>query len=236
MKKTLLSLSVLGLLSSACAFSTPVTNVKINGNIKPPTCVINGMGNEADIEFKFSPINPAMLTKTTDFYTFPGIRNTLSVVCDATTYLIFTMTDVYPISDYVDKFGSTAYRVRNYGLVDPVTGKEVGGIVFVGQNLTVDGQKVFMGQTAGTNARGVPRGYFVKDRVSTWTTIDKYPVNSINDLDFMPGQTFGMDISTVNGLGYTYLKPTQVLAADGVNVNDGFNFIGQAIMTFKFGI
>ncbi|HEM8294837.1 hypothetical protein ACBQ54_21210 [Providencia vermicola] len=154
------------------------------------------------------------------------------MVCDATTYLTFTTADVYPLSDYVQ----SQRRMHIYGLVDPVTGKEVGGVSFGGENLTVDGQTAYMGQTRGKLGSNLALGYLGKDRMSTWITIDKYPVNTINDLDFMPGQTFGMDIATVNGLGYTYLKPTQVLAADGINVNDGFNFIGQAIMTFKFGI
>ncbi len=43
MKKVLLSLAMLSIISTPVLAKTPAaTNLKINGDIKPPTCTING--------------------------------------------------------------------------------------------------------------------------------------------------------------------------------------------------
>ncbi len=42
MKKVLLSLAMLSIISTPVLAKTPVANLKINGDIKPPTCTING--------------------------------------------------------------------------------------------------------------------------------------------------------------------------------------------------
>ncbi len=42
MKKALLSLAMLTVISTPVLAKTPVANLKINGDIKPPTCTVNG--------------------------------------------------------------------------------------------------------------------------------------------------------------------------------------------------
>ena len=42
MKKVLLSLTMLAIMSTPVLAKSPVANLKINGDIKPPTCTING--------------------------------------------------------------------------------------------------------------------------------------------------------------------------------------------------
>lgn len=232
MKKILISLSVLSFLGSTTALSTPVANLRISGDIKPPTCVVNGMGNDGDLEFKYGLLSPGLIPATA-VYVLPRQDSTLNVVCDAATYLTFSMSDVYPISDYVNQYSATRH-LGVYGLVSPSTGKEIGGISFSIENLQVDGKPAYLSQTSGGSNWRVEA--LAKNRVAGWTKTNQPLVDSASQLDLMPGKSFSANIYTYALEGYSFIKSAQDLAAEGIDISEGFDFVGQAVMTFNFGI
>jgi len=88
LKKTLLAISLLAL--SGAALSAPVANLKVTGNITPPTCTVNGQ-SEDTIVYNFN-VSPDIFPST-GHLTLDGQSQNIEVVCDATTYLTFTSTD-----------------------------------------------------------------------------------------------------------------------------------------------
>nr|MBO8919322.1 type 1 fimbrial protein [Proteus mirabilis] len=63
---------------------TPVANLKINGDIKPPTCTING-GN-VDLVYNLGNISPSVIPNDMTYNQLPSISNTLTVTCDSSTF------------------------------------------------------------------------------------------------------------------------------------------------------
>ncbi|MBG3115479.1 type 1 fimbrial protein [Proteus mirabilis] len=91
MKKVLLSLAMLSVISTPVLAKTPVANLKINGDIKPPTCTING-GN-VDLVYNLGNISPSVIPNDMTYNQLPSISNTLTVTCDTSTFLTFRATD-----------------------------------------------------------------------------------------------------------------------------------------------
>ncbi len=60
MKKALLSLAMLTVISTPVLAKTPVANLKINGDIKPPTCTVNG-ATQSDVIFNLGKISPTLI-------------------------------------------------------------------------------------------------------------------------------------------------------------------------------
>lgn len=226
-KKSLFALSFMAL--SGAAFSAPIANLKVNGDIKPPTCLVNG-GNE-DLVFDFGNISPTLIPQNAE-YGLPILTQSLNVICDASTYLSYTISDIYPISGYVNQYTSTRHA-GVYGLIDVATGKEIGGVAYIITNPTVDGI------TAYISSAGDTWGYLAmtKNRVMAWTTTEQKVVASVTDLKMMSGKHFAVDIQT-NGAtpGYSFIKPSNVLAAEGIDISNGLDFVGHAVMNFTFGI
>ncbi|HGN1887798.1 TPA: fimbrial protein, partial [Proteus mirabilis] len=64
MKKVLLSLTMLAIISTPVLAKSPVANLKINGDIKPPTCTING-ATQSDVIFDYGVISPTLIPQST---------------------------------------------------------------------------------------------------------------------------------------------------------------------------
>ncbi|HIE6172277.1 TPA: fimbrial protein, partial [Proteus mirabilis] len=64
MKKLLLSLTMLVIISTPVLAKSPVANLKINGDIKPPTCTING-ATQSDVIFDYGVISPTLIPQST---------------------------------------------------------------------------------------------------------------------------------------------------------------------------
>ncbi|EMI5493088.1 fimbrial protein [Providencia stuartii] len=234
MKKIALGLSLLGALVSNAALSTPTANIKVIGDIKPPTCNVNGGDN--DLVFDLGKISPSLIPKT-GLYALPEISKPLNVSCDAATYLTFTMSDTYPITDFINQLSSQRKDIT-YGLVDAATGKEVGGISFTIKDITVDGQPSFMSATQGSSWTVASASNLSKNRVAGWTkTAQNSSVTSPSNLNLISGKQFGATIHTFAGeWSYSFIKGTDSLDAEGIDISNGLDFVGQAIMTFNFGV
>lgn len=232
MKQTILSLSLFSVLFSGTTLSAPVANLKIAGDIKPPTCTVNGASNEGDVEFKYAPLSPSMIPMAAE-YTLPSQTQSLNLVCDAATYLTFTMSDVYPMGSYINQYTATRHQ-GVYGLVDKMSGKEIGGISYIPRNASVDGQSMFISQAGTSNWND----NLTKDMIAGWTKTKQGKVSTASELNLAVGKQFMMDIEVYHSdkPGYSFIKSQQTLKADGVDITEGLDFVGQAIMTFNFGV
>ncbi len=145
MKKTLLSLVMLTVISTPVLAKTPIANLKINGDIKPPTCTING-ATQSDVIFDLGKISPSLIPKSSNYiYPHNTTSTNVTIECDANTYLTFKATDTYVNSQLdLDQTSKTKasgiFHLVNKDQVDT----SVGGILFVWYNVTVDGKPAFI--------------------------------------------------------------------------------------------
>ncbi|WP_140187734.1 type 1 fimbrial protein [Providencia stuartii] len=232
MKKHLLGVSLLSVLVSSNAMAAgPVANIQVNGDIKPPTCTVNGGDN--DLVFDFGKISSSLIPRDTS-YGLPTVSNTLSVSCDAETYLTYTPTDVNSISDYIKDRYPNHYKGQ-FSLIDVITGKEIGAVTFAIQSPTVDGKAVNIQAVKDDTSLGA--NALVKNRLAGWAKTS-IKVDTPEQLELIAGKQFQMNIRTYNSSStmYSIIKPASVLAADGIDISNGIDFTGQAIMTFNFGV
>ncbi|HHQ2586828.1 TPA: hypothetical protein ACSPKR_004261, partial [Providencia rettgeri] len=219
------------------AFSAPVGNLKVAGDIKQPTCNING-GND-EVIFDYGQISPSLLKQNvaTPFYVHGNRIKNLSVSCDAATFLTFVTTESYPLKSYSFYPSINLWPDASkwlYGVVDTQTGKEVGaagGLHIDTATATVDGRKAYVSfVSTGVDSSSM----LVKNQRGGWTKTNQggTTVTSPSGLNLAPGKLFSLDINAP-GL---YLKSVRDLTADGVDISNGIDFIGQIVMTFNFGV
>ncbi|HEJ9541987.1 TPA: type 1 fimbrial protein [Proteus mirabilis] len=84
MKKKFLYLALLTIVSSSSFAATPSAKLKINGDIKPPTCSING-GNQ-EILFDYGNISPSIIPESTN-YALGSQYADIKISCDVDTFL-----------------------------------------------------------------------------------------------------------------------------------------------------
>lgn len=78
--------------------------------------------------------------------------------------------------------------------------------------------------------------YILQKNVTTgWTSTQQMSV-SPDELALLSGKTFIADIETRSSNNRTYLLSSEILIENGVDISGRVDFIGQAILTFKFGI
>lgn len=155
MNKTNLGMMVVSVLACATATAAPVANLKINGDIKPPTCTVNG-GEQVDLIYNLGAVSPSVIPQSKGYNGLPRISNTLTVSCDAATYLTFNATDAYQ-NPFIQAPGMNInFRAHAFNLVDVnAPDKTVGGITYSWQKVTADGQTAFISRANdGTNDNG----------------------------------------------------------------------------------
>lgn len=241
MKKQLVGLSLLAACVSSSALAEgPVANIIVTGDMTPPTCTVNG-GN--DLVYDLGRISPSVIPDNTTYNGLPTVSRNLTVTCDAETFLTFKATDNYP-NDFIPLDGQNSnFDGITFNLVseDDLT-KNIGGISFRGTNVTVDGKKAYISRANdGTHDNGNWPGKeaIVKNATTGWTKTEQGRVD-IDALDLISGKVFSMNISNRNavdnGVKFTYIYPKSVLDNNGFDFSNGINYVGQVILTFKFGI
>ncbi|WP_239504510.1 fimbrial protein, partial [Providencia stuartii] len=103
-------LGLLPLLVAGLSYADISANLKVSGDIKPPTCSINNQ-NEVDIEYRFD-IAPEMFPSSDILY-LDGETKRIEIVCDAATYLNFIAKDNR--SDSVINPGDILFGLGKYG-------------------------------------------------------------------------------------------------------------------------
>ncbi|HID8276326.1 TPA: DUF1120 domain-containing protein [Proteus mirabilis] len=231
MKKVLLSLTMLAIISTPVLAKSPVANLKINGDIKPPTCTING-ATQSDVIFDYGVISPTLIPQSKIYsYSDIGVQNTVTIECDAKTYLTFTASDTY---------ADTELSVNNtsgwFHLVDkknPETA--VGATLFVWDNVTVDSKPAYISRANDVAITGDSfNNVLYKGATNGWTSEKQSGVNK-NSLKLISGEIFQSNFRqgmTQN----TFILSRDELSKKGIDLSDGLDFMGEAVLTFNFGV
>ncbi len=125
MKKILLSLAMLSIISTPVLAKTPAANLKINGDIKPPTCTVHG-ATQSDVIFDYGVISPTLIPQSKNYeYPLATGKNTVTVECDAKTYLTFVASDTYDSAELAND------TTGQFHLVDKANPEAAVGAVFL---------------------------------------------------------------------------------------------------------
>ncbi|MCD4634310.1 DUF1120 domain-containing protein [Proteus mirabilis] len=231
MKKVLLSLTMLSIISTPVLAKSPVANLKINGDIKPPTCTING-ATQRDVIFDYGVISPTLIPQSTVYsYSDIGVQNTVTIECDAKTYLTFTASDTY---------ADTELSVNNtsgwFHLVDKANPETaVGAAFFAWDNVTVDSKPAYISRANDVSITGTSyNNALYKGPTNGWTSEKQTSVDK-NALALISGEIFqasfrqGMTMST-------FILSRDELSKKGIDLSNGLDFMGEAVLTFNFGV
>ncbi|ELZ9704101.1 DUF1120 domain-containing protein [Proteus mirabilis] len=231
MKKLLLSLTMLAIISTPVLAKSPVANLKINGDIKPPTCTING-ATQRDVIFDYGVISPTFIPQSTVYsYSDIGVQNTVTIECDAKTYLTFTASDTY---------ADTELSVNNtsgwFHLVDKANPETaVGAAFFAWDNVTVDSKPAYISRANDVSITGTSyNNALYKGPTNGWTSEKQTSVDK-NALALISGEIFqasfrqGMTMST-------FILSRDELSKKGIDLSNGLDFMGEAVLTFNFGV
>lgn len=236
MKKTLLSLVMLTVISTPVLAKTPIANLKINGDIKPPTCTVNG-ATQSDVIFNLGKISPSLIPKSSNYiYPHDITFSNVTIECDAKTYLTFKATDTYvdtplELEGNNQTKASGIFHLVNKDQVDT----SVGGILFIWYNVTVDGKPSFISRANdATVGFSDDKAVMVKDVTNGWTAKQQENVNK-NNLDLISGQVFSANFKPGKASS-AFLLSKDSLDKKGVDISSGLDFIGEAVLTFNFGV
>ena len=231
MKKVLLSLAMLSVISTPVLAKAPVANLKINGDIKPPTCTING-ATQSDVIFDYGVISPTLIPQS-KIYSYSGIvaHNVVTVECDAKIYLTFVASDTY---------GDTELSVNNtsgwFHLVDKANPETaVGAAYFVWDNVIIDGKPAYISRANDVAITGKSyNNVLYKGPTNGWTSEKQSGVDK-NALALIPGQVFQSNFRHGNSNG-TFILSKDELSKKGIDLSNGLDFMGEAVLTFNFGV
>ncbi|MCW2257592.1 type 1 fimbria pilin [Providencia alcalifaciens] len=242
MKKIFVLPSLVACLSTSALAAGPVANIQVTGDIKPPTCTVNGGDN--DLVYSFGNISPSVIPQNTTYNSLPSLSNNLTVTCDADTFLTFKATDNYP-NGYTPTPGMNVnYESALFNLVSAEdTTKTIGGIIFIYSNILVDGKTQFLSKADDAPYwNGTWGGSFITIGATTGFTSIQQANVALSDLSLISGKEFSFDISNrvgeymSTGVGYTIIHSKTMLANNEVDITNGLDYLGQAILTFSFGV
>ena len=219
MKKTLLSLVMLTVISTPVLAKTPIANLKINGDIKPPTCTING-ATQSDVIFDLGKISPSLIPKSSNYiYPHNTTSTNVTIECDANTYLTFKATDTY-VNSQLD--------------LDQTSKTKASGIFHLVNKDQVDTSVGGIRANDATVGFSDNKTVIVKEVTNGWTTKQQENVDK-NSLDLMPGQIFSTSISAGKASS-AFILSKDSLNKKGIDISNGLDFIGEAVLTFNFGV
>ncbi|HEM8294820.1 fimbrial protein [Providencia vermicola] len=208
-KKTLLALSLVTL--SGAALSAPVANLKVDGTITPPTCTVNG-SDSTDVLYTFD-VAPGVFPASGNLIMDDQVKN-IEVICDATTYLAFDITDMRADSPQTPSQGY-------FGLGFFGENTKVGFYTITMQNATIKADKDAEARTAYVKVGTASEASQLIN--STYKTA--WANTSGTSAVPVAAQVFAADFAVkprLNGL----LK----------NSDGSAKLDGHAIMTFSFGV
>ena len=231
MKKLLLSLTMLAIISTPVLAKSPVANLKINGDIKPPTCTVNG-ATQRDVIFDYGVISPTLIPQSKNYeYPLATGKNTVTVECDAKTYLTFVASDTYDSAELANN------TLAQFHLVDkenPETA--VGAASFLWEDVTVDSKPAYISRAndvtiTETNYYNV----LYKGATNGWTSEQQKGNVSKESLALIPGEVFQAVFKDVYKIP-SFLLSKDALNKKGIDLSNGLDFMGEAVLTFNFGV
>ncbi|OAS36242.1 fimbrial protein [Proteus mirabilis] len=225
---------MLAIISTPVLAKSPVANLKINGDIKPPTCTVNG-ATQRDVIFDYGVISPTLIPQSTVYsYSDIGVQNTVTIECDAKTYLTFTASDTY---------ADTELSVNNtsgwFHLVDKANPETaVGAAFFAWDNVTVDSKPAYISRANDVSITGTSyNNALYKGPTNGWTSEKQTSVDK-NALALISGEIFQANFrqGIESNPTQTFILSRDELSKKGIDLSNGLDFIGEAVLTFNFGV
>ena len=233
MKKVLLSLAMLSVISTPVLAKAPVANLKINGDIKPPTCTING-ATQSDVIFDYGVISPTLIPQSKNYeYPLATGKNTVTVECDAKTYLTFVASDTY---DSAELANDTTGQFHLVDKANPETA--VGAAYFVWDNVIIDGKPAYISRANDVAITGKSyNNVLYKGPTNGWTSEQQISVDK-NALTLISGKIFQSNFrqGTESSSNQTFILSRNELSKKGIDLSNGLDFMGEAVLTFNFGV
>ncbi|MEX9853177.1 fimbrial protein, partial [Proteus mirabilis] len=166
-------------------------------------------------------------------YSYPAsmAQNTVTVECDAKTYLTFVASDTYD---------NTELSVNNtsdwFHLVDKANPETaVGATYFAWDNVTVDGKPAYISRANDVAITGESfNNVLYKGPTNGWTSEQQTSVDK-NALTLISGKIFQSNFRqgmTKN----TFILSRDELSKKGIDLSNGLDFMGEAVLTFNFGV
>ncbi|HDT0722525.1 TPA: type 1 fimbrial protein [Proteus mirabilis] len=227
MKIKFLYFTLFTAISTSALAVTPSAQLQINGDIKPPTCSING-GNQ-EILFDYGNISPSIIPESTN-YALGSQYADIKISCDVDTFLTFTISDLFAANK------ASTWKEGMFGLVNANDNQqEVGGYLIRISSVEIDGKKSFVGRVGGPDWKPY---VIVKDAITGWTS-ESQAVTNKNNLKLASGKIFSATLETggeESNPDYGYILSKQELAKENIDISEGLDYIGQATITFSFGV
>ncbi|HEK1718545.1 TPA: type 1 fimbrial protein [Proteus mirabilis] len=227
MKIKFLYFTLFTAISTSALAVTPSAQLQINGDIKPPTCSING-GNQ-EIIFDYGNISPSIIPESTN-YALGSQYADIKISCDVDTFLTFTISDLFAANK------ASTWKEGMFGLVNANDNQqEVGGYLIRISSVEIDGKKSFVGRVGGPDWK--PH-VIVKDAITGWTS-ESQTVTNKNNLKLASGKIFSATLETGGAESnpyYGYILSKQELTKENIDISEGLDYIGQATITFSFGV
>lgn len=213
-----------------------VAKLQVAGNIKPPTCIIND-GSEG-LLYDFGSQAPSLIPEDKEFI-LPSIANSLTISCDAQTYLTFRATDTYSnVTTVIPTSLSIHAALVIFNLVNAEnTAQQVGGVSFLWSDVTVDGLPAYLSRAndSSNNTDYNATTALQKDVTVGWTRTQQENIPP-RELSLIAGKVFSTTLTTRITGRRSYILPKRTLITHGIDTSNIIDYIGQVILTFKFGI
>ncbi|WP_447875459.1 fimbrial protein [Serratia fonticola] len=242
MNKLTLGMIVASVLACATVTAAPVANLKISGDIKPPTCTVNG-GEQADLIYNLGAVSPSVIPQSNGYNGLPSVSNTLTVNCDAATYMTFNATDSYQ-NPLIEIPGMNInFKAHVFNLVDAnAPEKTVGGITYKWRNVSADGVTAYISRANDgqyDSGWAVGPDQMVKNATNGWTKTQQQYVDT-DDFVLISAKEFSADLYNETFISYgwshTYLLSKNLLIKQGVDISEGVDYTGNVLLTFNFGV
>ncbi len=228
MKKLLFSLATLIVMSTPALATPPGANLKINGDITPPTCTVNAGDN--DIIIDYGVISPSFIPAEEN-YALGAKSANIKISCDASNYLTLKVSDTYKTSS------TDSAKISVFGLVNAKnTEQEIGGYIIDVIDIKVDNKRAYLGRVADKIWTGSSATIF-KDTLTALTSEPQAQVDK-NNLKLIAGKVFNakIQIGAYNESRYAYILSRKKLSQKNIDLTDGIDYIGEAVFTFNFGV
>ncbi|WP_049213310.1 hypothetical protein, partial [Proteus mirabilis] len=181
--------------------------------------------------FDYGVISPTLIPQSKNYeYPLATGKNTVTVECDAKTYLTFVASDTYDSAELAND------TTGQFHLVDKANPEAaVGAAFFIWTNITVDGKPAYISRANDVAITGNKfNNVLYKGPTNGWTSEQQSDINK-NSLSLISGEIFQANFSQ-GKTSRTFILSKDALSKKGIDIADGLDFVGEVVLTFNFGV
>ena len=193
-------------------------------------CTVHG-ATQSDVIFDYGVISPTLIPQSKNYeYPLATGKNTVTVECDAKTYLTFVASDTYDSAELAND------TTGQFHLVDKANPEAaVGAAFFIWTNITVDGKPAYISRANDVAITGNKfNNVLYKGPTNGWTSEQQSDINK-NSLSLISGEIFQANFSQ-GKTSRTFILSKDALSKKGIDIADGLDFVGEVVLTFNFGV